>query len=262
MIEKLWEYFDQAFPPKPKFRIEDIPDLRGKVIVVTGGNSGIGYETVKVLLLKNAKVYMASRSKERAEEAIATLKEETGNEAIFLQLDLSSWDSVRKASDELKLKETAIHVLFNNGGVMAPPIDQLTRDGYDLQFGTNVMGPYVFTKRLLPLLIAGVKSADDKRARVVNTSSSAQLFTDTIHFEGLGDVPFRKQLGTSQMYMESKLGVILFSNELAKRYGDSGIVSTSLNPGNSKTGLQRYLPRGSMLLLVSLTVSVHDSRPD
>ena len=88
---------------------------------------------------------------------------------------------------------------------MAPPIDQLTRDGYDLQFGTNVMGPYVLTKRLLPLLIAGVNSADDKRARVVNTSSSAQLFTDTIHFEGLRDVPFRKQLGTSQMYMESKL---------------------------------------------------------
>lgn len=95
--------------------------------------------------------------------------------------------------------------IFPPSGVMAPPIDQLTRDGYDLQFGTNVMGPYVLTKRLLPLLIAGAKSADDKRARVVNTSSTAQLFTDTIHFEGLGDVPLRKKLGSSQMYMESKL---------------------------------------------------------
>jgi len=92
-----------------------------------------------------------------------------------------------------------------NSGVMTPPIDQLTKEGYDLQFGTNVIGPYVFTKRLLPLLIAGVKSSDDKHARVVNTSSSGQLFTDTIHFEALGDVPLRKQIGTAKMYMESKL---------------------------------------------------------
>jgi len=88
---------------------------------------------------------------------------------------------------------------------MAPPIDELTKEGYDLQFGTNVIGPYVFTKRLLPLLTAGAKSSDDQRARVVNTSSSGQLFTDTIHFEALRDVPLRKQIGTNKMYMESKL---------------------------------------------------------
>jgi len=88
---------------------------------------------------------------------------------------------------------------------MAPPIDQLTKEGYDLQFGTNVIGPYVLTKRLLPLLTAGAKSSDDKRARVVNTSSTAQLFTDTIHIEALRDVPLRKQIGTNKMYLESKL---------------------------------------------------------
>jgi len=88
---------------------------------------------------------------------------------------------------------------------MAPPIDQLTKEGYDLQFGTNVIGPYVFTKRLLPLLTAGAKSSDDKRARVVNTSSIGQIFTDTIHFEALSDVPLRKEIGTNNMYLASKL---------------------------------------------------------
>ena len=94
--------YDQSRPPKPKFNIDDIPDLTGKVIIVTGGNAGVGKETVYALLRKNAKVYMASRSRTRAEPAIAELKEKTGKEAIFLQLDLASLKSVRRAAEEFQ----------------------------------------------------------------------------------------------------------------------------------------------------------------
>jgi len=230
----------QSFPPKSHFNPEDIPDLTGKVIIVTGGNTGIGYETIKALLPKNAKVYMASRSKDKAEAAIQKLKGETGKEAIFLQLDLASKDAVRKSAAEFKSKETELHVLFNSGGVMVPPVDQLTADGYDLQFGTNVVGHFLFTMELLPLLEAGAQSSADKTARIVNTSSSASVGY-TINWEALKDTPERKKLGKELLYCQSKFANVVVSNELARRYADKGIVSTALNPGNLKTDLQRHL---------------------
>lgn len=96
---------------------------------------------------------------------------------------------------------------FHNpySGVMVPPIEQLTTDGFDLQFGTNVIGHYVFTKRLLPLLFAGAKSSPDKKARIVNISSLTQIFADTIELDAMKDVPKRKKLGSSQLYAQSKL---------------------------------------------------------
>jgi len=233
-------YIAQSFPPKPKFGPENVPDLTGKVIVVTGGNGGIGYEIIKVLLLKNAKVYMASRSRERAEVAIAKLKDETGKEAIFLELDLADLKSVRKATDEFKLKETALHVLFNNGGVMNTPIGQLTKDGIDFQFGVNVVGHYLFTKRLIPLLETGAKSSSDGKSHVVHTSSSAMMFAKTVSIEAMKDVTALKKLGSLKLYPESKFANLILSNEFARRYGYMGIMSNSVNPGNLKTNLQRH----------------------
>jgi len=91
---------------------------------------------VQALLVKNAKVYMASRSEPRATQAISELKQETGKEAIFLELDLANLDSVTRASNEFKSKESSLHLLMNSGGVMIPPVEGLTSDGYDLQFGS------------------------------------------------------------------------------------------------------------------------------
>ena len=96
-----WLY-DQSWPPKPTWGVNDIPDLSGKVIVVTGGNTGIGYETAKALLAKNAKVYLACRSEAKAQAAIAKLKEETGKEALFLQLDLGDLKAVKRAAEEFQ----------------------------------------------------------------------------------------------------------------------------------------------------------------
>lgn len=94
--------YDQSRPPKPAFSIDDIPDLTGKVVIVKGGNAGFGKETVCALLRKNAKVYMASRNRSRARPAIADLKEKTGKEAIFLQLDLASLRSVKEAAENFQ----------------------------------------------------------------------------------------------------------------------------------------------------------------
>ena len=133
VIRKLW---DESRPPKATWTVGEIPDLSGKVVIVTGGYAGIGLETVRALLPKNAKVYIAGRSKSKAETAISQLKEETGKEALFLELDLANLKSIKQAAEEFQRyaqqhiflnatrplislsffsKETQLHILFNSG---------------------------------------------------------------------------------------------------------------------------------------------------
>lgn len=240
-----------AYPPKTLFTVEQIPDLTGQVIIVTGGNAGIGKETCKALLEKNAKVYLAARSKSKADEAIKWLKSETnGKVPTFLELDLADLASIRRAAEEFKSKEHELHVLFNNAGVMAPPVDQRTADGYDLQFGTNVLGHYFLTSLLLPTLIHTAKNSPvaQGHARVVNTSSMGAFWAPKggIIWEALGtdtdSAQACKKLGTNWLYCHSKLGNVLFSNELARRYGEQGIISSSVHPGVIKSELPRHLP--------------------
>ncbi|KAI0355004.1 NAD(P)-binding protein [Trametes cingulata] len=230
----------QGFPPKSKFSVEQIPDLTGRIAIVTGGNVGIGYETIKALLQHNAKVYMASRSKDKADAAIASLKQATGKEAIFLELDLSSLASVKKAAQEYLSKEHELYILFNNAGVMWPPVDQVTKEGYDLQFGTNVLGHFYFTELLMPALIAGVSSSPDHHTRVITTSSSGAYF-DTLHWDTFKDGPARRKMNSQTLYFQSKLGNAVVANQVAKRYADKGIISISVNPGNIRSELQRYI---------------------
>ncbi|KAI0642874.1 NAD-P-binding protein [Trametes meyenii] len=231
----------QALPPKSKFSVDQIPDLDGRVVIVTGGNVGIGYETVRALLQHNAKVYLAARNKTKAEAAIASLKEATGKEAIFLELDLSSLASVKKAAQEFLSKEHELHILFNNAGVMFPPIDQVTKEGYDLQWGTNVVGHFYLTELLKRALFAGAESSPDHHARVVTTSSSG-AYGGALRYDTFKDGPQRKKSSGDVLYYQSKLGNAVVANQTAKRYADKGIISISVNPGNIQSDLQRYLP--------------------
>ncbi|KAH8115060.1 NAD-binding protein [Phellopilus nigrolimitatus] len=237
--------YDQSRPPAPAFSIDDIPDLSGKVIIVTGGNAGVGKETILALLRKNAKVYMATRSRPKAEAAIAGLKSKTGREALYLELDLASLKSIKKAAEEFQSKESQLHILFNNGyfrGVMVPPVEQLTADGYDLQFGTNCLGHFYFTKLLLPTLTETAKSAPDKHARVITTSSSVHMFHGPgLKWDTLKDSPARRKCSKQGLYSQSKYGNVVVAKELARRYADEGIISISVNPGNLKTDLQRHV---------------------
>ncbi|KAL1726116.1 hypothetical protein EV714DRAFT_255211 [Schizophyllum commune] len=229
------------FPPKAKFSVNHIPDLSGKVMLVTGANSGIGKETAKALLQHNAKVYIGARSPSRAQDAIEELKNATGKQALFLKIDLESLKSVRAAAEEFQSKETQLHALFNNAGVAMCPVEMVTADGYDCQFGTNVLGHFYLTKLLLPTLLSTAKSSTDGIVRVVNTASSGHTIVDKIDFNTLKDGPARRKMSTTDLYGQSKLGNVLFANELARRYGDEGIVSTSLNPGNLSSNLYRHM---------------------
>ncbi|KAL6306485.1 hypothetical protein BKA93DRAFT_729246 [Sparassis latifolia] len=242
----------ENFPPKTKFTVENIPDLSSKVMIVTGGNTGLGKE-VSHLLTHNAKVYLAARSQVKAEDAIRELHKETGKTAIFLKLDLANLSAIKASAEDLLSKEPELHVLFNNGGVMTPPVEHLTSDGYDLQFGTNTLGHFYFTKLLMPALLRGAQTSSDGKARVVNTSSSA-LYFSTLDFDTFRDGPERLKKSTTRLYAQSKFGNTVFAHELARRYGGQGIVSTSLTPGVIKTDLQRHL-HGVKAFVVNLTAN-------
>jgi len=213
--------------------------MTGKVIIVTGGNAGIGKECTKALLRKNARVYIASRDEAKAKRAIEELKEITGKDALFLQLDLANLQKVKTSAEEFLTKESELHVLFNNAGVMNCPVEYLTDDGYDMQFGTNVIGHFYFTKLLLPVLLSTAENAPKGDVRVVNVASNGHMMSD-INIATFKDSPARRKRSSMMLYGQSKTGNILFSNELARRYGEKGIVSTSLNPGAIKTELQRH----------------------
>ncbi|QRW14046.1 short chain dehydrogenase [Ceratobasidium sp. AG-Ba] len=252
---------EQSFPPAPRWSINEIPDLTGRVMMVTGGNSGIGYDTCKALLSKNAKVYMAARCPKKANAAITRLKEETGNKSpCYLQLDLGDLQSVRLAATQFLQQESRLHCLFNNGGVYAPPLSEVTVEGYDLQFGTNVLGHYLFTKLLIPIMIDTAKNSPCAKgfARIINTSSVLHFFApsggvDYVSLEPHSDQADkrRKAIGPEGLYAQSKWGLIALSNELARRYGDEGIVSVSLHPGNVRTDIQRHVTTGAVIATLS-----------
>jgi NAD(P)-dependent dehydrogenase (short-subunit alcohol dehydrogenase family) len=245
----------QSFPPHPTWGVDDIPDLAGKVAIVTGGNTGVGKETVKALLKHNAKVYLAARTATKANAAIADLKNETGKEAIFLQLDLADLPAVRKSAEEFLSKESQLHILINNAGVMIPPVEDITVQSYDSQFGTNVMGHWLFTKLLLPALLAATDvSPTREKARVVTVSSSANYLAKKIDFEAITDGPTRRKNDAWTLYNRSKLGNVVVARELARRHGDK-IVSTSVNPGNLNTDLTRHMPRFQVAIMRHLLYS-------
>ncbi|KIK55258.1 hypothetical protein GYMLUDRAFT_47987 [Collybiopsis luxurians FD-317 M1] len=235
-------YISHNFPPKPTWSFDKIPDLTGQVIIVTGSNTGIGKVVAEQLLKHNAKVYMAVRSQEKAEAAIKDLKEKTGKEAIFLKLDLNDLTTIKPSVEEFLRKETKLHVLINNAGVASPPIDQVTAQGFDLQFGVNTLGPFFFTKLLLPILTSTAETTPNKHVRVVHVSSYAHHFFPKLDFNTFKDGPARRKMQGMLLYGQSKTGNILFSNELAKRYGEKGIVSISLHPGSVRSELGRHGP--------------------
>ncbi|KAJ7612630.1 hypothetical protein FB45DRAFT_302098 [Roridomyces roridus] len=230
----------------------DIPNLTDKVVVVTGGNTGIGYQTVKQLLLKNAKVYIAGRSAERVAAAIESLETGTnGKKAIFLQLDLSDLRSVRKAAESFLEKEGRLDILFNNAGVFSGPPETLTAQGLDLEFGTNVLGHFFFTQLLLPAL---TKSSEYNKvpARVINTSSFFHPFAPGpgVDFVTVKGGPERdawvKKAGVNfgapmGLYGQSKFGNILVSNYWAKTYSDV-LVACAVHPGWIKSDITRHQP--------------------
>jgi retinol dehydrogenase 12 len=220
------------FPYNPtNFSPESIPSLKGKVVIVTGGNTGVGYQTTLQLAKKGAKVYLAARSPTRASEAIEKMKKEDPNiDVVHLQLDLQDLNQVNEAASQFLKKESKLDILVNNAGIMACPF-ALSKDGIETQFATNHVGHFLFTRQLLPALFKVPE------ARVVNLSSVAHTHApaDGIKFDQINDPNAQNEWSR---YGQSKLANILFTAGLNSRYGDK-IIANSVHPGWVDTELIR-----------------------
>ncbi|RYP91188.1 hypothetical protein DL770_002665 [Monosporascus sp. CRB-9-2] len=219
-----------------KFNVDrDIPDLSGKIVLVTGGNNGLGKESVRQLAKHNAKVYMGARSEQKANEAIAEIKKEVPNADIaFLELDLASFDSIKKAAQQFVGENDRLDILMNNAGIMATP-PGLTKDGYEIQFGTNHVGHALLTRLLMPLLEKTAAGANSD-VRVINLTSNGQEWFAPPSGLLLEDAKTdMDSLGRWARYGHSKLANIYFTKGLAKHYPQ--IKSVAVHPGGANTGL-------------------------
>src|SRR5690606_19012672 len=214
----------------------NIPELTGKTAIVTGGNTGIGYETAKALYEKGANVTIAARDEKKAKAAVEKIKSETqgtGTLEIGI-LNLANLAQIKTFADEFKSRHNQLDILINNAGVMIPPASK-TDDGFELQFGVNFLGHFALTGHLFTLL------KNSSNARIVTLSSGAATLTDGIDFENL---KLEKPYNEWQSYAVSKLADILFTYELDRKLKLSGlnILSVAAHPGVTRTDLQRHIP--------------------
>jgi len=207
-----------------------IPDLSGRLAVVTGSNSGLGLGVAQKLAAAGADVIMAIRNRTKGEAAAARIRDAVPSAKLTIKnLDLSSLASVAALGEELNAEGRPIDILVNNAGVMQPPERETTSDGFELQFGSNHLGHFALTAHVLPLLRAAGS------ARVVSLSSVAARF-GKIHFD---DPNFERGYSPTTSYCQSKLATLMFALELDRRSRDSGwgVVSNAAHPGLTKTNL-------------------------
>jgi NAD(P)-dependent dehydrogenase (short-subunit alcohol dehydrogenase family) len=227
----------QLFPPRPSFTESNLPSLTGKVYIVTGGNSGIGYALSKILYAAGGTVYIASRSASKVEKAIETIKSEIKTETGQLKsllLDLADLSTVAPAVAEFLNAEKRFDVLFNNAGVSRQPAGSVTAQGHEMHMGTNNLGPFLFTKLLLPLLTQTAASAPLNSVRVVWTSSAIIDMASPPGGLSLAELEQgRHSRDLNRNYASSKAGNWFLASELSKRHQD--IVSVALSPGTLRT---------------------------
>ncbi|WP_344885791.1 oxidoreductase [Allokutzneria multivorans] len=217
---------------KTRWTAEQIPDQEGRTFVVTGANSGLGFETARALAAKGARVVLTARNAERGGAALAKIRVEyPGADLELASLDLADLDSVRAFADGF---DEPVDVLVNNAGVMMPP-RKLTKQGFESQFATNHLGHFALTGLLLGQI----------RERVVTVTSGLHR-RGVIQFD---DLTRERAYSPVDAYAQSKLANVLFALELHRRAGSS-LVSTYAHPGYSATNLQSSGPTGVLNLLL------------
>jgi NAD(P)-dependent dehydrogenase (short-subunit alcohol dehydrogenase family) len=226
-----------------KWTTADIPDQTGRTAVITGANTGLGYETAKALAAKGAHVVLAVRNLDKGKAAADLITRATPGASVALQeLDLTSLDSIRAAADELRAKHDQIDLLINNAGVMTTP-KSTTADGFELQFGTNHLGHFALTNLLLDRVVAASGS------RVVTVSSVGHRFARGIRFD---DLQWERSYSRIRAYGQSKLANLLFTYELQRRLTGTDTIAVAAHPGGSDTELTRHLPNALQFALPAL----------
>jgi len=207
--------------------ISDKTSMKNKVVLVTGANSGIGRAASLALAKMGATIVMVARNKERGEAARAEIIKESQNNSVDLLLaDLSSLESVRQLATEFQKKYSKLHVLINNAGLFNQR-RHVTTDGYEDTFATNYLAPFVLTNLQLDLLKASAPS------RIINVSSVGH-YNGHINFD---DLNLEKEYGGWKAYGQSKLALILFTHELAKKLQGTGVTVNAVHPGTVATNI-------------------------
>lgn len=214
--------------------------LQGKVIVITGTSSGIGIETVRALSATGAKLLLTARDLAKAKAALVDIFEPRRMELV--EMDQNSLESVRAAASQILSKTDKINILVNNAGIMAIQTLEFTKDGHELQFGTNHLSHFLFFELLKPALLAGV--TPEFHSRVVVLSSTAHSLSginasDNYNFQNGEYHPWTA-------YGQSKTANIYMANEIERRYGSQGLHATSVHPGGIVTGLTKHVPEAEV----------------
>jgi len=217
-----------------KWTTADIPDQTGRVAVITGANTGLGYETAAALAAKGAHVVLAVRNLDKGKDAAALINKCSPSADVVLQeLDLTSLESVHAAAEQLRSDHDRIDLLINNAGVMYTP-KSTTKDGFELQFGTNHLGHFAFTGLLLDRLLPVAGS------RIVTVSSVGHRILADIHFD---DLQWERRYNRVAAYGQAKLANLLFTYELQRRLAPNGTtIAVAAHPGMSDTELMRNMP--------------------
>ena len=236
--------FSQFFPPHPTLTEANLPSQNGKVFIVTGGASGVGFELCNILYQAGGRVYLAGRSEANAQSAISKIKAfptTSLGELIFLFLSLDDQTTIKPAVEAFTASESRLDVLFNNAGVSLPPRGSVSAQGHELQMATNCLGHYLLTQLLLPTLLHTAKTAPPGTVRVIWTSSmvvDVSAAKSGINISDLTNPPSDQQ----KNYVNTKTGNWFLASALADQVGSEGILSVTQNPGNLKTPLLRHAP--------------------
>lgn len=215
-----------------RWTVADIPDQTGRTAVVTGSNTGLGYETATALAARGARVVLAVRNLDKGQAAADLIaRAHPGADVKLQKLDLGSLDSVRAAAANLRAEHDQIDLLINNAGVMMAP-RSTTADGFELQFGTNHLGHFALTGLLLDRLLSTPLS------RIVTVSSLGHRM-GRIRF---GDLQSERHYSRAGAYGQAKLANLLFTYELQRRIEDTDTIAVAAHPGGSSSELSRHLP--------------------
>jgi NAD(P)-dependent dehydrogenase (short-subunit alcohol dehydrogenase family) len=237
--------WSQFFPPAPTITEATLPSQEGRVFIVTGGYSGVGFELCAILYSAGGKVYLAGRDEEKGRAAVVKIKAQhttpPAADVVFLNLSLDDLASIKPAVATFTAAESRLDVLFNNAGVSNPPRGSVSAQGHELQLSTNCLGPHLLTQLLLPALRHTAAIAVSGSVRVIWTSSIVvDLSAPTIGIE-LAELE-HPHTDQQHNYVNTKVGNWFLANSLANQAAKDGVLSLVHNPGNLKTGLTRHLP--------------------